>query len=197
VGLMFFVLVPVWAWRTRYNILCTTLVLFASMAAVSPGIVKTLLNLFDNPSSNPAFTVRAARYPLVWGYFAQHPWLGRGTGTYISPQYQVLDNQWLTTLVSNGSIGVATLLALNVTGIVLAFQAMRRSSTPADRHLCAVLISTQVVAIAVSGTFDALSYSTYTTLFALALGMCGAVWRLTHPLRSVRTSTTHWYLEGD
>jgi O-antigen ligase len=197
VGLMFLILVPVWTWRARYNILCTTLALFAVMAAASPGIVKTLLNLFDDPSNNPAFTVRAARYPLVWGYFAEHPWLGRGTGTYISPQYQVLDNQWLSTLVSNGAIGVATLLALNLTGIILAFKALRRSTTPADRHLCAVLISTQVVAIAVSGTFDALSYSTYTTLFALSLGMCGAVWRLTHPMRTVRTSTTHWYLEGD
>ena len=197
VVLLFVVLVPVWTWRARYNILCTTLALFAVMAAASPGIVKTLLNLFDNPSNNPAFTVRAARYPLVWRYFAEHPWLGRGTGTYLSPQYQVLDNQWLGMLVSNGAIGVATLLALNLTGITLAFQALRRSTTPADRHLCAVLISTQVVAIAVSGTFDALSFSTYTTLFALSLGMCGAVWRLTHPMRTVRTSTTHWYVEGD
>ena len=35
VVLMFLVLVPVWTWRARHNILCTTLALFAVMAAAS------------------------------------------------------------------------------------------------------------------------------------------------------------------
>jgi polysaccharide biosynthesis protein PslJ len=46
----------------------------------------------------------------------------------------------------------------------------------------------------VAGTFDSLSFSTYTVVVALTLGFCGTVWRLTHPARTVRTSTTRWFL---
>jgi hypothetical protein len=38
------------------------------------------------------------------------------------------------------------------------------------------------------------SYSTYVMTLALMCGLCGTVWRLTHPARTVRTSTTRWFL---
>jgi polysaccharide biosynthesis protein PslJ len=195
VVLMFVVLVPVWRWRLRYNILVLSVGLFAALSAVKPGLAKTLLHLFDDPNSNPAFTVRADRYPFVFHYVAQHPWLGRGTGTWVAPQYLILDNQWLVTLLSNGIVGVAALAGLHITGIVLAGLALKRSTSDEDRHLCAALISTQVVGIAVGGTFDSHSFMTYATILALTLGMCGTVWRLTHPARKVRTSTTRWFLD--
>jgi hypothetical protein len=193
-ALMVVVLFPVWGWRMRYNTAGMALVLLTCLTVIKPGFVVTLSRLFDSPSDNPAFTVRQARYPLVWHYFAERPWLGRGTGTYIWPQYQILDNQWLATLISNGAIGVATLLGLHLTALVLGVLAMRRSSTIADKHLCAALVSTQLIAIGVAGTFDSLSFSTYAVIMALTIGLCGAVWRLTHPARSVRTSTTRWFL---
>jgi polysaccharide biosynthesis protein PslJ len=192
--LMLVVLFPVWTWRMRYNVTAVGMGLTAVLAAMDPGLVNTLLRLFNDPSSNPAFTVRAERYPLVFSDVAQRPWLGRGTGTWIAPQYQILDNQWLDTLLANGIVGVAAMAALHITGIVLAGTALRRSTSREDRHLCAALISTQVIAIVVAGTFDSLSFSTYAVVVALTLGFCGAVWRLTHPARTVRTSTTQWFL---
>src|SRR5262249_30239296 len=153
--------------------------------------------LFEDPSRNPAFTVRADRYPLVFHYVAQRPWLGRGTGTWVQPQYQVLDNQWLDTLLTNGILGVAALAGLHITGIVLAVMALRRSRIDEDRHLCAALISTQLIGLAVAGTFDSLSFSTFAVILALNLGFCGTVWRVTHPTRTVRTSTTRWFLNPD
>jgi O-antigen ligase len=194
-GLMVAVLFPVWSWRMRYNIGAVGAGLFVALAAASPGLANTLIRLFDSPANNPAFTVRAERYPLVFHYVAQRPWLGRGTGTWVAPQYQILDNQWLDTLLSNGIVGVVVLAGLHITGIVLAGLALRRSTTPEDRHLCAALISTQVIGLVVAGTFDSLSFSTYATMLALTLGLCGTVWRLTHPARTVRTSTTHWFLD--
>lgn len=193
--LMFVVLVPVWRWRQRYNVLVMAGGLFAMLGAAKPGLAKTLLHLFDSPSSNPAFTVRAARYPLVFHYVAQRPILGRGTGTWVPPQYQILDNQWLGTLVSNGVVGVTALAGLHITGIVLAWLALRRSQSQENRHLCAVLISTQVAGLAVAGTFDSLSFMTYATILALTLGMCGSVWRLTHPAPAVRTATTGRFID--
>jgi polysaccharide biosynthesis protein PslJ len=197
VGLMLLVLLPAWSWRQRYNIAVTAAGFGAVAAAASPGLVRTLLQLFDDPSSNPAFTVRSERYPMVFSYVGQRPWLGRGTGTWVAPQYTILDNQWLDTLLTNGVIGVAALAGLHFTGIVLAIKALRRSRVPDDRHLCAALISTQVIGLAVAGTFDSFSFSTYTVILALNLGFCGTVWRLTHPTRTVRTSTTRWFLDRD
>jgi polysaccharide biosynthesis protein PslJ len=191
--IVFIVLVPVWGWRLRYNILVLFGGFLAAFAVIQPGLLKTVTTLFDDPSNNPAFTVRQDRYPLVWHYFGQRPWLGRGTGTYVSPQYQILDNEWLGLLISNGIIGVAALVALHITAIVLAALAMRRANTPEVRHLSAAAMSTQLIAIVVAGTYDSLSFLTYATVLALTIGMCGTLWRLTHPARVVRTSTTRWF----
>ncbi|MER7009727.1 O-antigen ligase family protein [Dactylosporangium sp. NPDC000555] len=196
IGLMLVVLVPIWAWRTRYNIFATFVVLIVVLGGIKPGLLNTLTGLFDNPSNNPAFTVRAARYPVVFHYISQRPWFGRGTGTWVAPQYLILDNQWLVTLIANGYIGAVALAGLHLTSVILAFLAFRRSTTPEDKHLCAALISTQLIAVIVGGTFDSLSFSTYTMVLALSCGMCGTVWRLTHPARTVRTSTTRWFLDN-
>lgn len=195
VAVMFAVLVPVWGWRLRYNIAAVSAGLLVAFTAIQPGLVATLLRLFDDLESNTTFTARTERYPLVFGYFEQAPWLGRGTGTYLPPQYQILDNEWLTLLVSNGVIGAAALAGLHLTAIALAWIALRRSTSREDRHMCAALISTQLMAVVVAGTFDSLTFSTYATLLALTIGLCGAAWRLTHPARTVRTSTTRWFAD--
>ena len=195
--LMFIVLVPVWAWRSRYNIAVIVVASIGAFGMVTPGASRTWLRLFDNPDDNSSIQARVDRYSLAWRYFAQTPWLGRGTGTWIAPQYQIMDNQWIETALGNGALGVLTLLGVFVTGLVLATKALRRATTAADRHLCACLISTQLMAIVVAGTFDSLAFSTYTAMLALSVGLCGTVWRLTHPARTVRTSTTRWFLARD
>lgn len=195
VVLMFLCLLPVWNWRLRYNILALSVVLVTALSTVKPGLARTLVNMFAGLGSDTSINARTSRYPLAFHYISQRPWLGRGTGTWVSPQYQIMDNQWLETLLSNGIIGAAALLGLHVTGITLAGLALRRSTSVEDRHLCAALISTQVMAIIVAGTFDSLSFLTYATILALTLGLCGTAWRLTHPARQVRTSTTRWFLD--
>ena len=195
--LMFAVLFPIWTWRSRYNIIVVTLAAMAAFVVLVPGTSRTWLRLFTNLDDNSSIQARTDRYTLAWHYFTQTPWLGRGTGTWLAPQYQIMDNQWIETAEAGGVLAVLTLLGLFVTGIVLASKAMRRSTTPADKHLCACLIATQVMAIVVCGTFDALAFSTFTAMMALCVGMCGTVWRLTHPARTVRTSTTRWFLGRD
>jgi hypothetical protein len=192
-GIVMLVLVPVWSWRRRYNMLAIILAFVAAFVVVEPGLVATLTNLFDDPSNNPAFTVRQERYPLVWHYVGQRPWFGRGTGTYVAPQYQILDNEWLAYLISNGIVGVVTLALLHITAIVLAGMAMRRAPNAEVRHLCAAAIATQLIALVVAGTYDSLAFLTYAMTLGLTVGICGTLWRLTHPKRMVRTSTTRWF----
>lgn len=193
-GLMMLVLFPVWGWRMRYNIGVMAVGFMGVMAILSPGLMRTLFGLFDDTSNNSSINARTEDYPIVFHYVAQTPWLGRGTGTWIPPQYRILDNQWLVTLLDGGILGVAAMLALHVTGIVLAYKALKRSTSEEDRHLCAALIATQVIALAVAATFDSLSFTTYVTIMSLTLGLCGTVWRLTHPARQIRTSGIRWYL---
>jgi hypothetical protein len=193
VAVVLAVLIPVWGWRLRYNALALAGLLMAALTVAKPSLVTTLTSLFDDPSNNPAFTVRQERYPLVWYYVSQTPWLGRGTGTYLAPQYQILDNQWLAFLISNGIVGVLAMAAVHVTGVVAAFIARRRAATEEMRHLCTALITTQLVALVVAGTYDSMSFNTYALLAFLTLGMCGTVWRLTHPSRDVRTAAPRWF----
>jgi O-Antigen ligase len=194
IGLMVLVLFPVWGWRMRYNVSVMTFGLVAVLAVVNPGLIQTLFTIFNDVGQDLSINTRTEDYPVVFHYVAQTPWLGRGTGTWIPPQYRILDNQWLVTLLDCGIIGVVAMFALHVTGIVLAYKALQRSTVEKDKHLCAALISTQVIALVVAATFDSLSFSTYATIMALTLGLCGTVWRLTHPARTIRTSSARWFL---
>jgi polysaccharide biosynthesis protein PslJ len=189
VVIMALVLMPLWTWRLRYNGLMVCVSMLGVLAAAKPSFAATLLDMFTNFNNDPSITSRTERYALVGYYFAQTPWLGRGTGTWVPPQYQYLDNQWLATALCNGVVGVVALALLYLTALALALLALRRATTPEDKHVCAALISTQLIAIFVSATFDSLWFDTYATTVALTIGLCGAVWRFTHPTRQIRTST--------
>jgi polysaccharide biosynthesis protein PslJ len=193
VGIALLVLLPLWGWRMRYNVMVFGAGLVAALFVVKPGLLGTLRSLFVSAGEDPSITGRTDRYGLVQHYFVQRPWLGRGTGTWLPPQYQYLDNQWFATALSTGLLGVAVQAALHITAIALAGIALHRSSRPEDRHLCAVLISTQLIGIFVEFTFDAFAFTTYLTTLSLMVGVCGTVWRFTHPTRTVRTSTVSWY----
>lgn len=182
------ILMPLWPVRTRFNVVALGLSAVVVMSALQPSTARTFYSIFANASSDTSITSRTERYAMVGYYFSQRPWLGRGTGTWVPPMYQYLDNQWLRTALEAGIVGVVVLALLHITAIVVATMAFRRAITPADRHLCLALISTQVMAIFIAYTFDCLTYTTYAISLALMIGLCGAVWRFTHPARAIRTS---------
>lgn len=195
VVIMFLALVPVWTWRMRYNIGIVIAGVVVAGMGVKPSLFNTLFHLFDNPTQNSSISVRYERYPMAFKFISERPWLGRGTGTWVPPQYQVMDNQWLDTLLNNGIVGAVAYAALHITAITLAARALKRSDAPEVRHLCAALISTQFMGLIVAATFDSLAYLTYATTLGLTIGLCGTVWRLTHPARMVRTSAPRSLLQ--
>jgi polysaccharide biosynthesis protein PslJ len=185
------VMVPGWSWRLRYQLLIVAGTVAMAVAVARPGLLGTIKAMFLFLGDDPSIEGRLKDYALVEHWFAQRPWLGRGPRTLIPELYHgmVLDNQWLYTLVTQGVVGVAALAAVHVVAITLAVIALRRSARAEDRHLCLALIAAQAVSIVVAGTFDSFYYTTLTTTVALLMGVCGAVWRLTHPARTIRTST--------
>lgn len=188
-------MIPVWGWRMRYNVLTLGVGLMAALMVVKPGLLGTIRDLFTGANEDTSVQARTERYGLVGHFFSQRPWLGRGTGTWIPPQYQILDNEWLTFALSNGLIGVAALASLHITAITLTVLAWRRAAGEEQRHLCAALLASQLGAILVAAFFDSLSFTTYATVVAFTVGLCGTVWRFTHPSRQVRTSATRWYAD--
>jgi O-antigen ligase len=178
-----------WNWRTRYNMLVITVAVLGALTVLRPGLLGTLKAMFLFADEDPSVTGRTDDYTMVSHWFSQRPWLGRGPGTLIPDLYIILDNQWLMTLVTCGIIGTLALAVFHLTCITQAYVALRRSTTEEDRHLCAALISSQVVAILVGATFDSFNFTTFAFTLALMSGLCGAVWRFTHPARVVRTST--------
>ena len=187
-ALALLVMVPVWTWRMRYNMLVLATTLLAGMTVAKPGLIETVWGLFTGAGEDPSVTSRTDRYDMIYTYFVQRPWFGRGTGTWVSPQYQYLDNQWFAQALTTGIVGVAALALVHITAFTLAVMAVRRASREIDKHLCAALASTQLIGIVVAFTFDSFSFTTYATILWLMVGGCAAVWRFTHPQRTVRTS---------
>lgn len=187
--------VAAWTWRTRYNMLLISVAVMGALTVLRPGLLGTLKAMFLNVDKDPSISGRTDDYAMVGHWFSQRPWLGRGPGTLIPDLYIILDNQWLMTLITGGIIGVAALAAFHITCMTLTTIALRRSATAEDKHLCAALLSTQVVAVLVGATFDSFSFTTFFFTLALMSGLTGAVWRLTHPARRVRTSTVNRLFE--
>lgn len=181
-------MLPAWPWRARLNLLGAGAALIALAIVGRPGFIGTLRGLFTNWGEDDSIQGRTERYDIVLAYFRERPWIGRGPGTFAPEQYLVLDNQWLVTLIEGGVLGVAGLVLVHAGGIWLAATALRRASVPADRHLAACLITVQVSAVIGAGTFDSFWFTTFSTTVAICLGLAGALWRLTHPARQVRTT---------
>jgi O-antigen ligase len=182
-----------WNWRVRYNVMLISVVVMGGLTVVKPGLLGTIRSMFTSVDEDPSISGRTDDYAVVGNYFNQRPLLGRGPGTLIPDLYLILDNQWLLTLVTGGLIGLAAFAALHLVSVVLAGIALKRSTRPEDRHLCAALIASVVVSMVVSATFDTLSFTTFSFTIALMCGFCGAVWRFTHPRAAVRTSSVRWF----
>jgi O-antigen ligase len=178
-----------WDWRTRFNIGVMAAGLVAALMLVRPGLLGTLRSLFANAGDDPSVQGRTEDYGPAFDYVAQYPWFGRGVGTFIPTLYRFIDNDWLVHLITVGWVGTAAYAAWHLTAISLAFSAYRRSDRDEDRHLCGCLIAAQVAAVVMAYFFDALAFTTHTTVLAILTGAAAAMWRFTHPSRQVRSSS--------
>lgn len=182
-GVALIVMIPAWSWRVRFNIVVPCLVMLTGLVFAMPGLMGTVVGMFGGWDNDPSVQGRAEDWDLVQPWLADHWILGRGQGTFIPSEYTFLDNQWLQQLMGGGIVGVVALSLVHLGAITLAAMAYRRATRLADRHLCACLISTQMIAIAVGFTFDSLGFRTYAFFLAILTGAAAAMWRLTQPQR--------------
>lgn len=173
----------IWPLRTTFNVLVVGVGVAATVQVLRPGLLATLQSLIMAGDEDPSVRGRLEDYAYVAPFIRERPWLGRGTGTWLPELYQLLDNQWLATLVTTGILGVAALALYFLSGIVIAVRVRRSARTAVDRHLAAVLAVIIGVAATTAFTYDALYFTTFFITLHLLLGLIGAMWRLTRAER--------------
>lgn len=172
------VILPTWKRQERWVAYGAIGVAGVAMWATVHGLVGTISNLFTSIGSDSSSQSRTKAYSAAGSYIAAHPWLGRGLGTFLPQTYFYIDNQYLTSLIETGIIGLLALLALFVTGWMTARSARRLTADPEARHLAQCLAACVAVATVSFATYDALSFSLASGLTFLLLGCAGALWRL-------------------
>jgi O-antigen ligase len=175
------VVLPVWPAMWRVWALLAVGLLSVALRAVVPGLIGTLTGLVSSIGSDSSTVTRTNDYAVIGEAVAERPWFGQGFGTYLPQTYRILDNQYLLTLVESGLFGLAALLAVLVSGWVLARRSRKASADPVTRHLAQCLAASMAVAMASFATFDAFSFPMAANLTFLCLGCTGALWRLTRP----------------
>ncbi|HEY0701094.1 MAG TPA: O-antigen ligase family protein [Micromonospora sp.] len=180
-AILLFVLL--WPLRTSFNVVVVGIFLAALIQVGKPGLLATLKALLVAGENDPSVQGRLEDYDFVTPFIKERPWFGRGVGTWLPELYQLLDNQWLVTLVSTGIVGVAGLVLFFGSGVVVAGRIRRFAGNDRDRDLAAVLAVAIGVAATSAFTFDALYFSTYFITVHLLLGLVGAMWRVTRAER--------------
>lgn len=142
-----------------------------------PGMLGTIVNLFARVSTDDSAASRTNSYDLAFQFIDHAPIFGRGFMTFL-PEYRILDNQYLVSFIETGIVGVATLVLLLLTGIVVSWQIRRRISDPDTRLLAAALAASVAAGASSMALFDAFSFPMAGGLIFLVIGLVGALDRL-------------------
>jgi polysaccharide biosynthesis protein PslJ len=173
------VLLPTWP-RFDRRIAYVVVFLFIAAASVTVhGLLSTFLGLFSNQGAAQASNQsRTNAFSSATPLITQHPWFGRGFGTFLPQIYFFTDDQYLNSVITIGIVGLLALLTLFVTGWALARNARRLTTDEETRDLAQSLAASIAVAAVSFATYDALSFTISAGLTFLLLGCIGAMSRL-------------------
>jgi O-antigen ligase len=175
-------LVPTWPKRDRRRALLGILGGVAALGIAVPNLAPLLYQLFAQTGAESSSLSRLNAYSSSVSFIAAHPWLGQGFGTFAPQTYFFVDNQYLTTLIETGVLGLLVLVALFCLGYHLARVARRSCAGEENRDLLQCLAVSMVNVAMSFFVFDALAFAIFSGMTFLLLGCIGAAWRL------VRTS---------
>ncbi|MFK4100483.1 O-antigen ligase family protein [Streptomyces sp. NPDC019531] len=170
------VMVPRWKPQRRWAAIGLITGSVAGFKVIIPGLIGTITNLFASflSNSDSSTQARTVKYSAIVPYFHEHPWFGRGFGTFTPDLYFFTDNQYMLTLAEMGILGLVALAALFITGIHTGGAIRRLARNDSDRELGQAFLASALVALVISATFDALSFPMYAGMFFLVLGAGGS-----------------------
>jgi hypothetical protein len=171
------VMAPTWSPRGRAAAAAVVSVATLMLFVTVPGFLGTILNLFASASGDSSVLSRSDSYDLALEFVGRAPWFGRGFLTFL-PQYRILDNQYLGTLIDTGLFGMVALLALFVVGIVVSASLSRRAPAGAERSLGVAFFASTTASTVSFAFFDAFSFPQMAGTTFLVLGLVGSALRL-------------------
>jgi O-antigen ligase len=172
------VLFPTWHRRDWLRVCLAGLAASALAWLVKPSLVSSFTALFGQLGTDQSSLSRASAYSEAVPYIAAHPWLGQGFQTFFPQTYFFVDNQYLTSLLETGVLGLLALVACFATGWFAARSVRTTAADARTRDLGQCLAASIAVGAVCFASFDALSFSIAAGLFFLLLGCVGAAWRL-------------------
>ena len=147
--------------------------------AIIPGFVGTITTALTADASDPSIANRVNNYPRVEIMIDKRPLFGTGPGTYdTSNLVNVLDNQYLTSAVTTGIIGLVCVAFYLLLPGVLAIVAARHTSDPNAKALAGALAGGLAAAGVCSVAFDSLSFPVFALTYPLMVALAGVVWKI-------------------
>jgi hypothetical protein len=188
-------LLPHWGARRLRDTGVAIVGLAAFVFVAVPGLLGTVAQYLGLRSGgDTSLATRTGDYAAVAPFVEHSPIWGRGVGTFIPPQYRILDNQYLMSLIDTGVLGFIALVALFLIPIFCARDAWSHARAAGDdcfRDIARGLFAAVVVAAVCLATFDAVSFWSFFAIAMVMLGMCGAASRLAKPLASAPGGREH------
>ncbi len=175
---MALILLPSWPRRDRRRGYLAMALFPLAVYLVRPGLIGSLARSFSQLGSDSSSTSRSGALSMAMPLISQHPWLGMGFQTFFPQSYFFVDDQFVTSLIETGVVGLAAVLALFTAGLLTARAARRSARDRETRDLAWSLTAAIAVAAISFATFDMLSFPMASGLFFLILGCTGAAWRL-------------------
>lgn len=169
------VLLPSWSPAVRRRAALAAVGLVGIVWVAVPGMMGTLKGLFGG--QDPSLKSRTDSYDVVASFVEMNPFLGRGFGTFL-PEYRILDNQYLVTLIDMGILGLIALCAVPAVGIVAAITARRHYTEPLLANLGPALAASLAAGAVLTGFFDAFSFPEAAGMLFFVAGLSGAYWRM-------------------
>ena len=136
---------------------------------------------------------RIADLSPALGEYSERPILGQGFGTRVvdgeDPNAQILDNQWLKSLLEMGAVGAISILWLFLRAIRRLGRRAKLDHDPRSGWLC-VALAASITAFAVGMlTFDAFAFIQVTFLLFILLGFAGGLILEPRPVADARSQT--------
>jgi len=178
VGLSLGVMIVMMPAARRVTGIAAMLLAIVAVFMTAHGLIGTLKTYFLAGTADNSIAHRVSEYPYVEKLVREAPWFGQGGGTYIVQEIHILDNEYLTTTIQLGLLGLAALIFYLLWPALAAMVARGRTTDPALRDLCVALGGAELAAVVCSGTFDSLSFPMFVSVQALVAGLIGAVWLL-------------------
>ena len=167
-----------WTWRERIIGAAVAAGGVLTMGIMVPGLLGTFRYLLFDSGTDPSVTARLERIPLVENAYVEAPWLGAGIGTFSPDEDFLLDNEFYSTLLETGLVGLIVVLTMIAVAIFACRRVRLRSNDHGTSYLAFAIMAGVVVLPVSMVTFDAFFYRILMGVTFILLGASGALWRL-------------------